>query len=187
MTTGSTIATEADTAEEVGKNFFAAWAGGNDTVLATTGTTAAINAAKAGRADGTSSFRFSNCQGAAGTIFCTFVRRGQRVVLGVDNVDVPHRVDQFKRDDLDAQTVAQEFLNAWQGGSADAVAALSDPAAAASATALRVHAGLPWSLDNCQGAAGSIFCTFKAGTSKLVVRVVQVNPPPIVGDVQYTP
>jgi hypothetical protein len=132
-------------------------------------------------------FRFSNCQGAAGSIYCTFVRRGTRVVIQVDDTSVPHKIVGVKRAALDAPATAAEFLSAWQAGSGEAVAALSRPAATAAATTLESRAQLPWQLDKCEGAAGSIFCTYKAGGSQLVIRVEQVNPPPVVAEVRFAP
>ena len=112
--------------EAVASTFFVAWVANDDATLAANGTTGAVDAAKTGRASGTSGFVLSNCQGTAGSIYCTWVRTAERVVLRVDDTTTPHLVFEFRREALDAQGVADEFLNAWEFSNRDAVRVLTE-------------------------------------------------------------
>jgi hypothetical protein len=172
--------------EDLAKAFFAAWQANNTTVMNADGSNAAVTAALAARPSGTSGYVFSNCQGAAGSTYCTWVKRGSSIVVQVQN-QPPVKVVGFQHNTLSAQDTANEFFTGYQMNNAAVVTALADAATSAKTAALESHRTLPWvPPQNCDGAAGSLYCTWTAGSSKFVVRVVQVNPPPQVGDVTYT-
>jgi hypothetical protein len=173
--------------EDIAKAFFAAWQANNVTAMHNNGTPSAVTAAQAGRAGGTSGFVFSNCQGAAGSTFCTWVKRGTSIVIQATNVQTPHLVTGFQRNTLSAEDTANQFFDGYRENNASVVAALADAPTATKTIGLESHRNLLWVFQDCSGAAGSLFCTFTAGSSKLVIRVVQVNPPPQVGDITFTP
>jgi len=173
--------------DDMAKAFFAAWQANNVTAMHNDGTPSAVTAAQAGRAGGTSGFVFSNCQGAAGSTFCTWVKRGTSIVIQATNVQTPHLVTGFQRNTLSAEDTANQFFDGYRENNASVVAALADAPTATKAIGLESHRNLLWVFQDCSGAAGSLFCTFTAGSSKLVIRVVQVNPPPQVGDITFTP
>ncbi|MDY7100660.1 MAG: hypothetical protein S0880_05685, partial [Actinomycetota bacterium] len=108
---------------------------------------------------------------------------GERAVVRVRNAEQRRLVSEFGVDTLDATDVATELSIALQQGSSDAVAALSTPEASGQAEALGGAAAAPWQLDTCEGAAGSAYCTFTADGAELVVRVGQVEQPPLVTEI----
>jgi hypothetical protein len=179
--TGSSSSTSPTTAppstQAVATAFFAGWTAKNDAALKASGSAPAVSQAEAAWPAGTTGYVFSNCQGAAGSLYCTWVRPGERVVLQADNVTVPHRVVGFTHATLDAQDVAQEFVNAWQAGSTGAVAALGNTSAAASAGAASAQSQRPWAFGSCNGAAGSQYCTWSDGASTLTLQVQNVQAP----------
>jgi hypothetical protein len=151
------------------------------------GTAAAVAAAQAARPSGTTGYVFSNCQGAAGSTYCTWVKLGSSIQVQAQN-QPPVKVIGFKHNTLSAQDTADEFFTGYEMNNAAVVAALANPSAAAKTATLESHRSLNWvPPQNCDGAAGSLYCTWTAGSSKFVVRVQQVNPPPQVVDVTYTP
>jgi hypothetical protein len=177
----------ARTAETNAKAFFAAWQANDATKMHSLGTSAAVSAALGARASGTSGYVFSNCQGAAGSTYCTWVKRGSRILVQATN-QTPYTVVGFQRQPLSAQQTANEFFTGYQDNNAAVVGALANAATATKTAGIEAHRSLAWiPPQNCDGAAGSIYCTWTAGSSKFVVRVVEVNPPPQVGDVTYTP
>jgi hypothetical protein len=183
----TTTTSVAATPDARAKAFYAAWQANNASVMHSLGTNAAVTAAQAAYPSGTSGYVFSNCQGAAGSTYCTWVKRGSSVQVQVQNPP-PNMVVGFQRNTLSSQDTANEFFTGYEMNNAAVVGALSDAATTAKTAALESHRSLNWiPPQNCDGAAGSLYCTWTAGSSKFVVRVVQVNPPPQVGDVTYTP
>lgn len=85
------------------------------------------------------------------------------------------------------EAVAEALFQAWMADDRSAADALTDPAAAADLDALFAQpfdAGAGWSYDHCEGAAGSVFCTWHATSATLVVRVRSVEPPPLVTSIR---
>jgi hypothetical protein len=153
------------------------------------GLPAAVTKAVAAWPSGTSGFAFSQCNGAAGSLYCTWVRPAESVVLRVDNTSVPHKVTDFMRGPMDATAIADEFFNAWRVGSYPALRVLGTPSSATAAVAATAQRGRPWIYqDPCSGAAGSLYCTWKDGASSLVLRVSNIEPPARrVIEFRYTP
>lgn len=168
-------ADETPSAESIAKIFFDAWQAEDDETLSLYGELSVIAAAQSAAV--TSGWAFSNCQGAAGSLVCTWVRPGERIRISVRNVDPPRLATGFTFAELTSQEVAQEFLDAWRAGSEEALLAISGPEATAAAVALAAQANGAWSFDRCEGAAGSLFCTWRRGTSTLVIRVANLDPP----------
>ena len=183
----TTTTSVAATPDARAKAFFAAWQANNAGKMHALGTNAAVSAAQAAYPSGTSGYVFSNCQGAAGSTFCTWVKRGSSIRVQVENPP-PNMVVGFQHNTLSSQDTANEFFTGYEMNNSAVVAALADAATATKTAGLESHRSLNWiPPQNCDGAAGSVYCTWTAGSSKFVVRVVQVNPPPQVGDVTYTP
>lgn len=91
---------------------------------------------------------------------------------------------------VDAQSpeaAAEALFQAWMADDRSAAEALMDPAADADLDALFAQpfdAGAGWSYDHCEGAAGSVFCTWHATSATLVVRVRGVERPPLVTSIR---
>jgi hypothetical protein len=171
-------ADDTPSAEAVAALFVKAWLDDDDDGLALYGDLAAIASAQGTAVS--SDWVFSNCQGVAGSVFCTWVRPGERVRARVNNVDVPKLVVEFQFAELSSEEAAKELFDAWKAGSDDAIRALASTAAAAAAIALETRAPETWSFDRCEGAAGSIFCTWRRGASALIIRVENLAPPAVI-------
>jgi hypothetical protein len=129
---------------------------------------------------------FSDCQGAAGSEYCTWVRPAENAVVKVDDVSVPHAVDSFQWHSLQPIDIADAFVTAWQFGNSDAEKALGSSAAVSQIEALAAHRHDPWqSPAACQGVAGSMECVFLNGHHQLIVRVSDVTTPKQVAEVTY--
>ncbi len=181
--TPTTIATSTD---DVARAFFAGWTAHSVSVMQNYGTTAAVTQALAGSTGGTTGFVFSECSGAAGSIYCTWVRTAESVVLQTDDVSPTHRVVNFTRQTLDGAAVADEFFNAWQAASFSALPVLGNTASAAAAVAQKSQRERSWSPSPCDGAAGSLYCTWRSGSAKIVLQVVSIQPPVRVISFQYS-
>lgn len=171
-------ADDTPSAETIAGLFFDAWLAEDDDALALYGELSAIAHAQSFAIS--SGWAFSNCEGAAGSVFCTWVSPGERVRLRVNNIQPPRLVTDFQFAELTSEEAAHELFDAWRAGSDDAVRALSEPAAADAALALSGRAADAWIFDRCEGAAGSLFCTWRRGASALMVRVVNIQAPHLV-------
>jgi hypothetical protein len=58
------------------------------------------------------------------------------------------------------------------------MAANGESGALAQATLLATSRSRPWNFDRCEGAAGSIYCSWIDGAQRLIIRVRNVEPPP---------
>ncbi len=184
--TTTTTPAAARTAQGNAKAFFAAWQANNAAKMHSLGSAQAVATAIGARASGTSGYVFSNCQGAAGSTYCTWVKRGSRVLVQASN-QAPNTVVGFQRQPLNAQNTAYEFFTGYEENNAAVVGVLADAATASKTANLESHRSLSWiPTQNCDGAAGSLYCTWTAGSSKFVVRVDNVDQPPHVSDVTYT-
>ena len=88
------------------------------------GDPATVNAARA--IAPTAGWVLSGCQGAAGSIFCAWVRPGERIRVRVRNISTPRVVTDFAKETLTAEQASQEFFDAWEFGSEPAMRALGD-------------------------------------------------------------
>jgi hypothetical protein len=151
----------------------------NNAGLTTNGTAAAASQATAQYAHTAgAAWVFSDCQGAAGSQYCTWVRAAEDVVLQATNVSTPHLVEQFRYNALQPIDIAEQFVTAWEEGSTGALNALGTSQAATQAQALNAQRGDGWQAPStCGGTAGSYYCTFTAGSQQLYVRVDDTNPP----------
>lgn len=73
---------------------------------------------------------------------------------------------------------AQAFFEAWVANDATKLAANGEAGAIAQANALASSRTRPWVFDRCEGAAGSVYCSWIDAGTRLVVRVRNVEPPP---------
>ncbi|MGA8039755.1 MAG: hypothetical protein WCA93_06560 [Acidimicrobiia bacterium] len=82
-------------AEEVANLFMSVWSGGGEqTTMATLATPDAIQ--EAGALDAPSNPVLTGCEGAAGSMYCTWQDAGQDIVVRVDNVDRPPMVAEVR-------------------------------------------------------------------------------------------
>ncbi len=186
-TPGGTSAAPTD-AEGANKQFFLAWTAHDSAELNVTGTTTAANEAIAqySKTSGPA-WQFSNCQGAAGSIYCTWVRAAEAVVLRASNVSPANRVVNFQWNALDAAGISAQLVDAWQFASTGALQALATSGAYAQLQALQSHSHDGWQAPtSCDGTAGSFYCTYTAGAHKLVIQVGDVQTPHQVIGVTYS-
>ena len=188
--TTTTAAPGATSSDGVARAFFAGWVIGNVARMTAYATSpSVVGTATARRTGGAGGFEFLSCQGAAGTMFCTWVRAGERVVVAVQQINQPPRVSSLRRETLTPQTTAQELLDAWQAPIADAagaVRALAQPPAVAQLAALASYRAGSFSFDRCDGAAGSSHCIWHDGTATLTMQIRNA-PPPLATNVTFTP
>ncbi|MBK7782248.1 MAG: hypothetical protein IPJ58_16040 [Ardenticatenia bacterium] len=88
---------------------------------------------------------------------------------------------------LSADEVAQAVFQAWMADERAVAEPLTDPAAAADLDALFAQpfdAGAGWSYDHCEGAAGSVFCTWYGASATLVIQVRSIEPPVLVTSIR---
>jgi hypothetical protein len=73
---------------------------------------------------------------------------------------------------------AQVFFEGWVANDAAKMAANGEAAAITQATALAPSRNRPWNFERCEGAAGSVFCSWLDAGQRLVIRVRNIEPPP---------
>jgi hypothetical protein len=175
-------------AETKAKQFFAAWLAHDLAGMVSNGDLTARRAAEANYAQTSgATWVFSNCQGAAGSQYCTWVRAAQDVVVRASDVTTPITTVEFQWNALEPADIAEQFVDAWDFGSSAALGALGEAGAVSQATALDAHRSAGWQAPSaCVGTAGSYYCTFTAGSSKLNVQVGDVQMPRQVVGVTYT-
>lgn len=89
--------------------------------------------------------------------------------------------------DLAAGDVAQTVFQAWVQGKREAVEPYVDTAAMPALDALLAQPFDPaagWAFDHCEGAAGSVFCSWHSSSATMVVQVRSAEPPPLVIDIR---
>jgi hypothetical protein len=72
--------------------------------------------------------------------------------------------------------VARLFVEAWRQGSEAAMEILATPEAAAQSAAIEPPSVIAF--QQCEGAAGSVYCTWRVDDGEVVVRVSNVEPVP---------
>ncbi len=87
--------------------------------------------------------------------------------------------------DTTPEDVARLFVEAWQQGATAAFAGLATPEAADQAAALPRPVEMGFS--GCEGAAGSVYCTWEGAGEALVVQVTSLEPMPVVEQVAIGP
>jgi hypothetical protein len=88
-------ATEPVGAADVGRQFVEGWIAGDDDLMAASGTPEAVEAAMAAEDSAGLDWAFSTCEGAAGTVYCTWGSAGSELVIGVGNIEQPRLVTSF--------------------------------------------------------------------------------------------
>ena len=86
---------------------------------------------------------------------------------------------------LTAEDMAQIFVKAWLSGSQQAMESMAGPEALAQAEAIEVEAMSGEGV--CEGAAGSLYCTWEIPEGRLTVRVSNAGFPPRVEEVRLEP
>lgn len=91
---------------------------------------------------------------------------------------------------LSAEEVAQAVYAAWVAGDRSIAEPLTDPAAVADLDVLFAQPFDPaagWAFDHCEGAAGSVFCTWHGTPATLVIQVRNIEPPVQVTSIRMEP
>jgi hypothetical protein len=78
----------------------------------------------------------------------------------------------------EAADVARMFVEAWRQGSEAAMEILATPEATAQSAGIEPPSVATF--QRCEGAAGSIYCSWQADDGEVVVRVSNVEPVPMV-------
>lgn len=87
--------------------------------------------------------------------------------------------------DTSPEDVARLFVEAWQGGATAAFAGLATPEASDQAAALPPPVEMRFG--GCEGAAGSVYCTWEGAGETLVVQVTSLEHMPVVAQVAGGP
>ena len=90
----------------------------------------------------------------------------------------------------DSQAYAIALVEAWERGDRDVAATLAGPAALETLFSREGGGAATWSLEDCEGAMGSTYCTFRAdGEPSVIVRVgneaVLMGEPQAVTEVRF--
>jgi hypothetical protein len=121
-----------------------------------------------GLGDYDKNYTFQDCQGAAGSSYCTFFNAvGDVLVLQLSNplLGAPHAIVHGTFDPLtfpdDMKAYAQECLDAWRAGNLARVGFLTQPDAKTHLLAVASSHKLDdWTYVDAQGAAGSSYLTW---------------------------
>jgi len=83
------------TADAVALAFFEAWQSGDRRAMERLSEPAALNEADRLVDLATGTWRPGLCEGAAGTVYCTWISDGGTLAIGVRNIEEPHLVTSF--------------------------------------------------------------------------------------------
>ena len=122
-------------------------------------------------------FSLKDCQGAAGSSFCTFFNNvGDELVLRVRNelVGGPHAITEGQFHPItfptDMQAYAQECLDAWLAGNVNRITFLTTADAKTHLSAVAIsHKSETWTFQDAQGAAGSSYLTWHSSAGNRIV------------------
>ena len=110
---------------------------------------------------------FNRCDGAAGSTYCTWINNIEtRLQMRVAN-------SQNKVNDVEyialSSGVSGRFFHAWRVGSHAQAANYGTATAVTQLFSTTYHAADHWTPDGCEGAAGSIYCTWVADDGRTMV------------------
>jgi hypothetical protein len=175
-----------------------AWTSGDEPRLTRLGTPDAVAAVHAHDDLRAGPWTQITCDGAAGSLFCVFTDpAGHELIVQLGNeaasTGQEHAVvgARFLVDPpTDPSDYAGQLVQAWIDGATTRVALLATAGAAATLAAHDADRSAGWQLPgHCEGAAGSSFCTFNAGSRALVVQVgneaVSTGQPHAASQVQF--
>jgi hypothetical protein len=77
-----------------------------------------------------------------------------------------------------SDATAQAFFEGWVANDAAKMAANGEASAITQANAIISSRTRPWNFDHCEGAAGSVYCSWLDAGQRLIIRVRNVEPPP---------
>jgi hypothetical protein len=119
---------------------------------------------------------FIHCDGAAGSTYCTWVTKIEgRLEMRVDNAS--HKVVDVQRISLGSVEAGRVF-HAWRIGSSSAAAPYTTDEALYTLFSHAYSAADHWLPDGCEGAAGSLYCTWHNDAGKtLVLQVDHMSSP----------
>ncbi|QXC63264.1 hypothetical protein KSP35_11025 [Aquihabitans sp. G128] len=146
-----------------------AWKAGDKAKAGQTATPTAVNQLFTKTWSASSQWLFINCDGAAGSTYCTWVESTEgRLQLRVDNAS--QKVTSVTRIPL-GNGAAGRFFHAWRVGKKDAAMAYGS-ASATNAMFAHSDVGAHWLPTGCDGAAGSTYCSWIGDDSvQITLRV----------------
>jgi hypothetical protein len=164
-------------AEDYTKAAVAAWASGDTARVDDLRAPSATIFATLSAGNYEKHFVLKNCQGAAGSSFCTFFNNvGDQLVLRVGNEKLggPHAVTDGTFDPItfptDMQAYAQEALDAWRADNSNRISYLTTADAKTHLDAIAVsHRADTWTFQDSQGAAGSSYLTWRSTAGDRIV------------------
>lgn len=83
-----------------------------------------------------------------------------------------------------SENVAMAFFEAWQTGNRRLMEELTEPAALTEADSLSDLASDPWEFALCEGAAGTLYCSWTSEAGTLAIGVRNIEQPHLVTSVR---
>ncbi len=166
-------------------DLFNAWVANNHSAAAAVATPSAVSQMFSQAYSAYDGWFFDRCDGAAGSTYCTWITHIEgRMELRVDNAS--QKVVSVTRTSLGSISAGRLF-HAWRIGNSRAGAPYATPAALFALFAKPYSASDHWTPQGCDGAAGSLYCTWTNDAAKtIILQVEQVEPPPTVVGVTGT-
>jgi hypothetical protein len=166
-------------------DLYNAWVANNHAAAAAVATPAAVTEMFSQPYAASTGWFFDRCEGAAGSTFCTWIDKIEgRLQLQVQNSS--QKVINVTRISL-GSIAAGRLFHAWRIGDSNAGAPYATPSALFALFAKPYFASDHWTPEGCDGAAGSLFCTWHNDANKtIILQVRNVEPPRVVINVSGT-
>ncbi len=179
------VASACDTPTPAAGTLFNDWKAGDQAHAATVATPAAKAQMFSQVYNPATGWAFVTCDGAAGSSYCTWITAIEgKMVLRVDSAT--SKVTSVTRTSLGSVEAGRVF-HAWRVGSQASAAPYSTASARSALFAKSYAVSAHWLPNGCEGAAGSLYCTWTNDAAKtIILRVDQVSSPHLVVSVGGT-
>ena len=167
------------------QHVYIAWAHNDRTTASHWATATAVNALFAHPYRTSSGWFYDECDGTAGGDHCFWINRTESTVaLQVDFAS--NKVVDVTFTPIDNVTSGQ-LIHAWRVGDRAGAAAFATPTAVAQLFSHPYHPTSAWTPAGCDGAAGSIFCTWGAFNGNQIITQFDDVQTHLVVSVSYVP
>ena len=179
------IASACDVPAQPAGDLYNAWVANDHAAAAAVATPTAVTQMFSQPYAASAGWFFNRCDGAAGSTFCTWIDKIEgRLQLRITNAN--RKVSDVTRISLGSLPAGRLF-HAWRIGNSSAGAPYATPAALFALFAKPYTPADHWSPEGCDGAAGSLYCTWRNDANKtIILRVDQVSMPQKVIEVSGT-
>jgi hypothetical protein len=161
------VAAACDTPTPSAGRVFDAWKAGKPAAASHDATPTVINTLTGHPYSSASLWFFNRCDGAAGSTFCTWINRTEsQLILRVNNQNQVVIGAQFV---VFPNTTSGQFFHSWRVQNRTAAGQFGSAAAVSSLFSHPYHPTAHWTPDGCQGAAGSVFCTWSADNGNQII------------------